>query len=203
MNTDNLSTPEQILSSAERCVLHVKNRLGFELDYTADTITVLDHYAHNLLVEEFADVSVPPGDPRRSPLVQLMSPILGAYFGEVIRRTFNARWRFTDLEPYKWRIEFDEFFVRFNPAGVAAEAIFQAPVEDWGAEPVTSPALTEHLIERLRVAPPIPENEFYSFHAKIEVLQIAEDYLKERAAKDGPVSCTAADYDRVLGSLLP
>jgi len=59
--------------------------------------------------------------------------------------------------------------------------------------------LSRTLAERLAVAPPLPEDQFYSLTTIHETIQIAEEYLKERAAKDGSVDCAQEDYDRVFG----
>ncbi len=82
-------------------------------------------------------------------------------------------------------MEFSDFFVRFNPAGVAAEVFLQAPVADWCADLTTSPALTEHLLERLAAAPPIPEDEFFTFQAI--------SYLVDLVRMAGPISWWPAE----------
>ena len=41
----------EIAQLAERCVVHVKNRLGVELDYTGDTPSVLDHFITKFVSE--------------------------------------------------------------------------------------------------------------------------------------------------------
>jgi len=192
--------PEEIRELAERCVVHVRHRLGFELDYSVETLSVLDHFVVAVLSDEGEGAPPPPGHPRRSSATLLLAPTVGAYFGETLRRAFSCRWRFTSEAADKWAIEFEEVFLRVNPAGVAAEAMFGAPSEGWSGAIVTAPELTAVVHERLAVAPPIPEDEFYTFAARHEALQIAEDYLRERAARYGAVGCTPADYDRLLGS---
>ena len=198
MQTDRQEAPHLISSYAERCVVHVKNRFGLELDYSSETMSVLDHFVAQVVAEECEGMTPPPGDKRRSHLVHLLAPTLGAYFGEVLRVEHRGRWRFTDLEPDRWVLEFEDFFLRFNPAGAAAEAIMAEPVEDWRGSIATAPQLMVHLHERLAAAPPIPEDEFYTFAARHEVIQIASDYLRERAARDGEVGCNPDDYDKYL-----
>jgi hypothetical protein len=190
--------PREIDVLAERCVLHVKNRFGFELDYSVDTVSVLDHFVRTLVREEARGEIPPPGDRARSPLVHLLAPSVGAYFGEVLRRAFPARWRFAGDGPMEWALEFEEFFLRFNPAGAAAEVVMGEPVPDWGGAIATSPELTVYLHERLAAAPPVAEEEFYSFTSRHEAIQIAREYLLERAARVGPVGCSEEDYDRAF-----
>jgi hypothetical protein len=192
-------TPEEIAALADRCVLHVKGRFGLELDYTIETLSALDHFVRQVLLDETEGRPIPAGDRRRSPVAHLLAPTLGAYFGEVMRREYPSRWRNTALEPFAWALEFEEFFLRFNPAGSAMEAVMCAPVDDWAGALATSPQLTGPLQERLAAAPPLPEDEFFSFCARLEAIQIAADYLRERASKDGPVGCKTEDYDKVFG----
>jgi len=192
--------PDEILELSERCVAHVRYRLGFELDYSVDTLSVLDHFVVSVLSDEGEGEPPPPGHSRRSSATLLLAPTVGAYFGEVLRRAFPCRWRFTSETADKWAVEFEEVFLRINPAGVAAEAFNGEPLEGWSGAIVTAPELTPIVLERLAVAPPIPEDEFYTFAARHEALQIAEDYLRERAARYGAVGCSPDDYDRLLGS---
>jgi hypothetical protein len=190
--------PEEILELSERCVAHVRYRLGFELDYSVDTLSVLDHFVVAVLSEEGEGEPPPPGHSRRASAMLLLAPTVGAYFGEVLRRAFPCRWRFTSESAEKWALEFEEVFLRINPAGAAAEAFNGEPLERWSGAIVTAPELTPVIGERLAAAPPIPEDEFYTFAARHEALQIVEDYLKERAARYGAVGCAPADYDRLL-----
>jgi len=192
--------PEEIRELAERCVAHVQHRLGFELDRSVETLGVLDHFVFAVLSEEGEGEPLPAGHSRRTSAMLLLAPTVGAYFGEVLRRAFPCRWRFTSETADKWALEFEEVFLRLNPAGVAAEAFNGEPFEGWSGAIVTAPELAAVLHERLAAAPPVPEDEFYTFAARHEALQIAEDYLKERAARYGAVGCAPADYDRLLGS---
>jgi hypothetical protein len=195
----NAEAPDEIRELAERCVAHVRYRLGFELDYTVDTLSVLDHFVSAVLAEEGGGAPPPPGHERRTSLSLLLAPTVGAYFGEVLRRAFPCRWRFTAEAADRWAIEFEEVFLRLNPAGVAAEAFAGAPFASWSGALETAPELAPVIHERLAAAPPIPAEELYTFAARHEALQIAEDYLKERAARFGAPGCSPADYDRVLG----
>ena len=43
-------SPEPVAMLAERCYSHVKHRLGFELDYENETLSVLDHFVNDVLI---------------------------------------------------------------------------------------------------------------------------------------------------------
>jgi hypothetical protein len=188
---------------ADRCKAHVKNRLGFELDFTAETLGVLDFFVNDVLKEEGGGVEPPLGDPRRAHLVQLLAPTIGAYFGEVLCRVFPCRWRLAADGPQDWLLEFENVPLRLNPVGAAAEAFAGNDVIAWRGELATSADETELLAERLAAAPPVPENEFFNLAPRYAVLQIAEDWLRGRLALQdppGPEFYSTSDYDRLFAS---
>jgi hypothetical protein len=193
--------PAVIEQLAERCLVHVKNRFGFELDFTPDTLGVVDHFLEEVVIEEAGGNRPPSAHRRRSHLIHLLAPTVGAYFGEVMRGYRKCRWRIPSEDPREWLLEFEQFFLRFNPAGAAAEALFQAPVEEWSGSLVAAPGQVVALHERLAAAPPLPEDQFFSLATRFEVLQIVDDWLRQQsAAEDGPLCCTEADYDAVFGA---
>lgn len=199
MNSFPPNTPEEIVNLAERCITHVKHRLGFELDCTPDTLSALDHFVEMVAIEEYRGETPPPGDATRAQLVHLLGPTVGAYFGVTLAAEFGAHWRYVSKEVEKWRLDFDHFFLRINPVGVAANAISKQHVDAFEGTLATTPELTPHLQERLSAAPPIPEDEFFSFCTCYETIQIAKEYLQERAQKDKPEDCSEASYDAVFG----
>lgn len=192
--------PDPIAELAQRCVTHVHGRLGFELDGTPETLGVLDHFIDDVVREEARGETPPPGHAIRGHLVHLFAPSIGAYFGEVVRARLPARWRDPAKPPSGWSLELEGCYLRFNPAGAAAEAIARDHVADWSGALATAPAETDALHERLAAAPGVPEDEFFMLATRHEVLQIADDWLRQRGAAGGvPARLSAADYDRVLG----
>ena len=95
---------------ADACVRYVQEALELELDYTPETLPILDHYLKSRME-----------DPKEE-LLSLLAPTAGAYFGEVVRRTVDgARWHCPSGHFAAHRIEFETFFLHFNPIGVAVE----------------------------------------------------------------------------------
>lgn len=185
---------------AERCVLHVAHRFEIELDFGPETLGLIDHFIEAVVTDEGEGRRPPVGDARRAHLVHLLAPTIGAYFGEVLRRFVPCRWRIPSEDPREWLLEFDEYLLRFNPAGAAAEALMGETVEAWGGSFVTAPEQMVGLHERLAAAPPLPEDQFYALTSRYEVLQIVDDWLRARAAAaDEPLYYSADDYDRILG----
>jgi hypothetical protein len=106
-------TAPSITDLAGACVAAVRNALGIELDFTQDTLPLLDHYASQ-------------ANGPREEILGLVAPMCGAYFGEVLRRNVaEARWVAPDDEYALWRLEFEPCFLYVNPVGLAIEALTQ------------------------------------------------------------------------------
>lgn len=203
MNDDVITTPESIAILAARCLTHIKNRTGMELDGKIETLSVVDFFIRDLLTEEGQGALPDAGDHRRVDAMHLLAPSVGAYFGEVIRSQFPCRWRIGDDDPKTWIIEFDHVPLRFSPIGAAAEAILDLSADGWGAGLATSAEETEALRERLDAAPPVPEDEFFSLTTRLEVLQIAVEWLRahlSQADTPPPDFYSEADYDDLFNS---
>ena len=91
--------PLQIAEWAETCRTFVKEALQIELDFTPETLPILDHY-----------LRVKAASP--SPEVRdLLVPPLGAYFGEVVRRSMQGvRWHAPEEHYESYRVEFDSLY---------------------------------------------------------------------------------------------
>ena len=161
----------EIEGLAQRCVAHVRGRFGVDPDFTSDTLSIVDHY---------------------------VVALLGAHFGETLRKEFGGRWRFQDKAPQDWRFEFDTFFLRFNPVGAAANVLARNQLADWGSELRSAPAFSEGLAQRFAAVPAVAEDDFFSFGNYFESIQIAQEYLLAVGHKDGRPDCSPAGYDRIF-----
>ena len=102
--------PDAVLERAASCVRFVLATLKIELDFTPETLSLVDHWLGT--AREAADDTIEP----------LIVEAAGAYFGEVVRRALpGARWHVAP-KAVEWRIELDHVFLSFNPIGVAIEA---------------------------------------------------------------------------------
>ena len=193
--------PDEITALASRCVTHVFNRTGVSLDFQSETLSVLDFFIQDVLKEEGGGVVPAVGDHRRSEMMHLFAPTIGAYFGEVVRRMFPCRWRMSSDNPMKWAIEFEFVPLRFSPVGAAAEAIVEVDGRELGCGLRTDREQTDSLIERLEAAPPVPEEEFFTLTTRLEVLQIAVDWLRARLDDEHPgflKRFSEDDYDEIF-----
>jgi len=172
---------EDLVRMGRRMVHEV---IGVEPDLTPDTLPLVDQYLRQ----------VPPDLSRHAR--NLMVCAVGCYFGEVARRALNGRWALAGEEPESWRVELSSCFLYFSPVGMAGEVLAGGDTEDYDGSFATSDEVRDDLDEALGAAGPIPEDEYYSLCGRIDVLELAADWLTgKRMAAGKPVfSYSAEDY---------
>lgn len=179
---DPSGTPNEVEDLALTAFRVVRERLSLELDFTPETISILDH----VLVEQAAD----PASPAASVLV----PCAGAYFGEVVRRNLGAfRWHCPSDDYAGWRLEGEEKFLFFNPIGVALERVLGEAVDGYHAHLGLYPDDRVKVQRVLEGLGPVREDDYYRLGVRLEVLEAA------LRAVDGskPRDLSAAAYARV------
>lgn len=187
-------TPKTVLDLAESCVRFVEKALDLKLDYTQDTLPVLDHYLERARRDGKDEV------------FGLIGPAAGAYFGEVARRHLeDGRW-FAPEENYaEWRLEFGQCFLHFNPIGIALESLHEKEL-DWDAhfqvldaDRSTVVSATKSLGEDVRA------DDFYRLTVRLEVLeQIYVTLQRARSsAAPGQPPFDRAIYDAVIHGRVP
>ncbi|MBN2526823.1 MAG: hypothetical protein JXR76_10545 [Deltaproteobacteria bacterium] len=191
--------PEEIYRLTERCRTHVFKRFSLDLDFSSDTLSVLDYFVTELVTEENKGTCPPAGHVSRMNMVHLFAPTLGAYFGALLANQFGGRFRHTDKDITAWRFEFDSCFIRLNPVAVAASVIAQQEVDGLSAILLSSAKLMPKLQERFDAVPEVLDEDFFSFCTWYESIQIANEFLAEVSLKDGRDDCSSENYDRLLG----
>jgi hypothetical protein len=152
--------PSHIQTLAEVCRQFVKEALTLELDYTPETLPVLDHYVRTKAKH--------PSDEVR----ELLTPPLGAYFGEVVRRSMGGvRWHAPGENYPSYRVEFEAFFLHFNPLGVAAEVLTETDAEGFGAHFQILDEAQSHIEAALAVSDSVSEDDYYTFSVRFETLE--------------------------------
>ena len=158
--------PPQIADWAETCLEFVKKTLSLELDYTPDTLPILDHYVRT------------KADRATDAVRDLLTPPLGAYFGEVVRRSMQGvRWHAPADEYEGYRLEFDGVFLHFNPLGVAAEALARDDVEGFGANFQILDESRGAVEEALARNDAVTSEDYYSFTIRYETLELVVSVL--------------------------
>jgi len=192
MDEDEDTPPGKVLELAAACVRFVMGKYEIEPDFTSETLALVDHY----VAEARGDVK------ERPEALALTAHAVGAYLGEVVRRTHACWWRIDHADPGAWRLEFRNVYLSFYPVQVAYWALtqtedgasfsgFELPTDDMDA-----------LVSRLEQLPPVGEDEYWAPSTKLEVLDIAVDALLAKRARDptsrgtlGPKDYTAGDPD--------
>ena len=148
------------------CVRYVQEALKLELDYSTDTLPLLDHY-----------LSESREDPKPE-LRGLIAPAAGAYFGELVQRQLgDGRWHCTGDEFEGYRLEFERCFLYFNPIGMALEAMMGEAVEGSGAQIEVLPADRKAVKEALDRLGPVREEDYYRLSVRFEVLETIHNTL--------------------------
>lgn len=157
--------PSEIADLAAACVRFVHDALGMTLDFTPETLPILDHY-----LKESAKGA-------GEELLDLLAPAAGAYFGEVIRRHMpGSRWYAPEGDYPAHRLEFDPFFLCFNPIGIAREVLTHQVAEGYGAHfQVLDDArdAVRHSLDNSEVAP----EDYYTLSVRLEAIEQIADLL--------------------------
>lgn len=191
------AAPEPIDDLAQGCVRFVKDALSLELDFTPETLPILDHYART---------GAGAGE-ARDEVRDLLTPALGAYFGEVVRRTIpGVRWRVPeDGQDYgSYRLEFELIFLHFNPLGIAREVLEQDEVEESGAGFQVLDEAKQPLHESLEQSGAVEHDDYYSFTIRYETLELVISVLSalERTNQSPPRRFGPEVYRAAAGETL-
>lgn len=171
---DTSTTPALITELAAACVSYVHKSLGLTLDYTQDTLPILDHYVRS-------------AQGAKHEVLELMATPTGAYFGEVLRRQLpGVRWHVPDDDHAGIRLELEPCFLWFNPIGVAREVITQDAAPDWNAHLQMLDADRPLVESALEQAGTVRADDYYTFSVRYEVIELVTSVLVARSATLGP-----------------
>jgi hypothetical protein len=166
--------PAQIRDWAEACRGFVKEALGIELDFTPETLPLLDHYIRI------------KATPTSEEVRDLLTPPLGAYFGEVVHRQLAAegvRWHAPDDDYEHYRLEFEAFFLHFNPLGIALEVLVQDDAEGFGAHFQVLDEARAHLEAALSEREAVRAEDYYTFTMRYETLELVVAVLRDQESR--------------------
>lgn len=165
--------PEVVLERAASCVRFVLSTLKIELDFTPETLSLVDHWLET--ARAATDDAIAP----------LVTEAAGAYFGEVVRRAVpGARWHVT-AEPRHWRVELDHVFLAFNPIGVAVEALETDDAPGWNAHLEVLKEDVKLLEQTLARLGDVREDDYYRLAVRWEVIEHVAAALEGAAVARG------------------
>jgi hypothetical protein len=158
--------PGAVHELAERAVEFVRRAIGIALDYTPETLPVLDHY-----------LAAVPDDKHET--VALLTATSGAYFGEVARRLLGGSWEENGADASAWELVLTGG-LRLLPSAFAREAILTT---DTGLAVYDVPLEHRAAVEdALEARGSVPEDEYYSLCGRVETLQLILDVIGARRA---------------------
>lgn len=164
------SAPESIRDLAAACVRYVQRALGIELDYSPDTLPLLDHYLRSAQGVSQEDI------------LNLVGPAAGAYFGEVVRRHLGpCRWHIVENDFSAYRLEFERCFLSFNPMGNALAAVLQGDAEHYGGHLALLPEDEPLVKDSLERVGEVREEDYYRLAIRYEVIEQAVSVLIEKS----------------------
>ncbi len=187
MDLDEVHAPGAVMELAAACVRFVLAKYKIEPDFTKETLPFVDHY----LEEARAAVA------ERPEALALTAHAVGAYIGEVVRRSHACWWRIDRDDPGAWRLEFRNVWLSFYPVQVVYDALTRDDGDtSFGGFELT-PEDRDALLERLSNLPQVSEQEYFAPSTKLEVLDIAVDALLAQRARDpdGARPYEPHDYD--------
>lgn len=180
--------PEPIADLVRACLSYVKQSLGTELDFTPDTLPLLDHYLSEVRDELAA----------KPELAQLAAHAAGAYFGEVLRRQMQGFWRTPSQSLHDFQVCSAVAFVSINPFGVAYDALHNGTDHDGPRSNLRlAPEDVGYITARLATVPEVPEDQYYLLSTRIEAVEITVEALRARLEEQGysEMEYTLEDYE--------
>lgn len=185
--------PTQIQDLATSLADFVERTVGIRPDYSAETLSIVDHYAF-LAREQLKE---------RPEVSDLTAQGLGAYFGEVVRRSEGALWRLPTANYHDWSLCGSNAFVSINAIGVGYDALYGSVDHQGPASQLKLAPEDRELVQgRLERLPPVPESEFFTLCTRLEALQIVMEAVRTASESRGysDMNYSAEDYG---GELLP
>ncbi len=180
------AAPEPIADLVRACLEYVKRALGTDLDFTPETLPLLDHY----LGEVREELSHKPE------LAALTAHAAGAYFGEVLRRQTRGFWRMPSESLHDFQVCSSVAFVSVNPFGIAYDALYGSTDHD-GPRSMLRVAPEDHgyVAARLATVPEVPEDQYFLLTTRIEVVEITVEALRARLEEEGYSEMEYTDQD--------
>lgn len=174
VNAPRPAAPGSILDLAAAGAEYVQRAVSVEVDYGPETLPLVDHYARTFPPDAKPDV------------LALVIPALGAYFGEVVRRTLgHCRWHVGTDDHLGTRLEFEECFLHFNPMGMAVEAVMRREIAGSGAHLGLLDEDRQAVADALERTGAVRDDDYWRLSVRYEVLEQALSVLEARALSRG------------------
>ncbi len=193
--------PSVVAELADACIRYVERSLGVKMDFSAETLPLLDHY---LADAETTLVAQNEEDPKAAhATLTLLVHTAGAYLGEVVRRRYPSWWRAEGDDPMAYRIELENVYLAFSPMLFIYEALsrqltlhgdqalFEAAQIEMDEE--DQKAAAERLGELA-----VTDEEYYTPTTRLEAIDVCVDTIRTRRLAEGEaveMALTPEDYE--------
>jgi hypothetical protein len=181
------AVPPSIVELSVNCVQFVQAALGIELDFSNETLPLLDHYARGAR-EQLQT---------RPEALALLAHTTGAYFGQVVASELTGSWRVVNEDPNGWLLCLQPVFLAFNPIGVAYDVLTFSTAHAGPASQLRLlPPDAEMVQARLLALPETSEDDYYTFSTRFDTLQITFEALRAQMSEGGQadVNFEVQDY---------
>jgi hypothetical protein len=182
---DASKAPGPIVDLIAACVRFVLHKYKIEPDLTPDTMSFVDQYARDSR----------PGVSALPPALELVGSSIGAYLGEVARKTYGGFW-ILGAKPQEHRLCMSDVFLSFCPLAMGVESVVMCEVEGWDAGFQVDPALKSQVEARIEAIPHLEEDAYYLPSTRLEVLEALMDFLRavQETKKELPKRYLPEDY---------
>ncbi|GAC1592708.1 MAG: hypothetical protein NVS3B20_18000 [Polyangiales bacterium] len=169
--------PVEVTELAEACIVQVERATKIKLDFSAETLPVLDHYVRIMR----KDLGI------KDEILALVAAPVGAYFGEVVRRAVPLRWYAPHGDYRLWRLELQNAFVSMNPVGAVMEGLLLQDAEGWSAALSLRAEDEAAAGDAVRNLPDADPEEYYALSSRHEVLTLVAEAIVGRDLASGSV----------------
>jgi len=168
--------PDSVVDLCSSLTDFVERAIGIRPDYTAETLPLVDHY-----IRESRPVVA-----ARPEVTDLTAQAIGAYFGEVVRRSLVGFWRIPSPNYHDWQVCGSAAFVSFNPIGIGYDALTDGQTHEGPSSQFkVAPEDVRGVADRLALLPPLPEDEYFLLSTRHEVLEIVYEAVRSHAMQLG------------------
>lgn len=184
--------PARVQELAAACVRFVATKYKVPLDFTPDTLSLVDQYARDTREPNNSE-NLEQAEERLARAMPIVEGAIGAYLGEVIRRAHGGIWD-AQGDPSTWRVVMTRVFLAFHPIAMAREALTLEHEE--GSNLETDPAQREALEARLAALGDVDDTEYFAPTTRFDMIEIVVEALAAQARIDGTadVRFTLDDY---------
>ena len=166
-----VQSTNQVAEYAETCVKYVQISIGVALDFSVETLPILDHYLREARETQTSRPETAP----------LLATVAGCYLGELLAARHPLAWNTEADEPLDWKLTSPAGALEVFPIALCRIALEGADADGSFEAFMLEPKLREALSSRLEQLPAVGNDEFLALSTRVEVIDMAFDLLNQRS----------------------